>query len=129
MRFLKCVASAMLLTAPAWGANSYFISQEMVDGQPWRFHGLKAEMKSNGIEVSGNITAGSRAVLRSGHIDVAVFTSAGELVSETTVAVTLSPVSASVRKISKHGIGYFRTLMKGVFPKGAQFKVRFHREH
>lgn len=92
--------------------------------QKWYFRNVSTYPTKEGVVVSGRMT--SEAVnLPSGHIDIAVFDSAGSFLYETTTDYTPATLNHHAKR--NGGVHFYTTLEKTP-PKGSVVKVAFHAE-
>lgn len=105
--------------------DNYAVEVVKQENQKWRFQRLNAFYADEKTKVSGRLTANQRFSLPSGHIDVAAYTPAGELIAETTTDYV--PAILTHRMKKKGGVRFTATFDQAL-PSDAIVKVAFHRD-
>ena len=120
----RCVAIAFVFVSFA-RAEPNEVEVVRSPDQRWDFRRLVAFHDSQGMGVSGRLSARTDSGLPSGHVDLAAFGPDGQLVEETTAAYQPGKLTPAIRK--KGGVR-FAARFASPLPQGALIKVAFHRD-
>ncbi len=125
MLFFIAVLVGTLGAAPAWANESYTALAVKQPSQSWYFQRLLASDNGEGIRVYGRLTAHTIFALPKGHVDVAAYSSKGDLLAATTTSY--SPSLLTYRTKRRGGL-HFSTELPGKLSPDSVVKVAFHRD-
>ncbi len=108
-----------------WAGDRYPVEVSQQPDQKWHFQRLTAFTSDGLIHVSGRLNASLPIGLPRGHVDVAAYSSSGELLAETTTDYVPAMLTHTMKK--KGGVRFSTALDKAI-PDDAVIKVAFHRE-
>mgnify|MGYP001033758003 FL=1 len=123
-KFLIALFISTCVFSTAWADN---ISVEVIQqpNQQWQFQRLNAFTSNNTISVLGRLTYRHSRYLPRGHVDVAAFSTTGELLATTTTDYTPSVLT---RRAKRRGGVRFSTTFEQSLPADSIIKVAFHRD-
>ena len=87
----------------------------------WQIANVTAFAKNGVVKVSGHMKYSQSFAVRKGHVDIAVFTTKGELIFNTTATVR--------RRVMRKDGSYFTADLPEEIPKNALIKVSFHNDN
>lgn len=117
---------ALALPACAVLESSFEFESVHVYTKEVYFQHLTAVVDDNQLVISGELKHSQTTVLPDGHVDVAVFSPEGNLVSETTATYTANTSVRNIRSALKLKGNRFRATLDRVPPSGSLIKVAFH---
>lgn len=121
---ITLLLSGMFVTS-GWASETYPVEVSSQPDQKWRFQRLTAYKVDDFVTVSGRLTANIPFGLPRGHVDIAGYSSTGELLTETTTDYVPAILTHAMKK--KGGVRFSATLDR-TLPSDAVIKVAFHRE-
>jgi len=124
MKYFTAIILVTIVAWPVWASESYDIEVIKQPKQQWHFKRLTAYGSAEGTRVGGRLTAANRFGLPSGHVDIAVYSPSGKLITEMTTDYTPSILTHTMRK--KGGLRFSAYLTKKL-PPNSVVKVAFHR--
>lgn len=125
MKFFIAVFLSSLITLPAWAGANNSASVEIVNqpSKAWRFSAVNAYPKDGSVRVKGHIIADRHFGLPKGHVDIAAYSPAGELV----VATTTNYKPRMLRyRAGRKGKVRFSTTITDTLPQNSAIKIAFH---
>ncbi len=124
MKLFTVLLVGILTAAPAWASPSYTIEATKQPASGWHFQQLMASQTDQDVRIHGRLTA-NRPYSLKGHIDIAAYSSDGNLLAATTTSYIPSLLTYTARR--KGGL-YFTADLAGKLPPDSIVKVAFHRE-
>lgn len=124
MKYLASIILSALVVTTSWASQNYSVNVVEQAQQKWRFQHVFAYTSNGETVVRGRLTSHKRSGLPRGHVDVAAYSSSGELIAETTTNHILGMMS---RTQKKRGGARFSASFEKKLPADAVIKLAFHR--
>ena len=123
----KFIIALLISTCVFSTAQADNISVEVVQqpDQQWQFQKLRAVTSNKTTRVLGRLTSHHSKYLPAGHVDVAAFSTTGELLATSTTDYTPSVLT---RRAKRRGGVRFSTAFEQSLPADSIIKVAFHRD-
>ena len=123
MKLITTILLTFALASPALAKEALTTEIVKHPGQKWYFQDVTSYISDDKSRVSGRLTANTRFGLPRGHIDVAAYTPAGELLAEATTDYRPSTLTYKMRL--KGGVRFSVDLPENL-PADAVVKIAFH---
>ena len=116
----KLIISLAASIALAGCAGARLDTKKVNQSQTWKIESVKTFNKDGVTQVSGQMKKSKRFAARKGHIDIAIFSIKGELISK-----KLAPLG---KRVMRRGGDYFSVYLREMAPEDASIEVSYHNE-
>jgi hypothetical protein len=124
MKRLSIFLLVFFIYTPVWSGSDYNIEVAKTAKFSPYFRYLNAWSEDGKVQIYGRLSLASMVRASRGHIDVAAYSSSGQLIEETTAEYFPKYIS---RKSRRRGAKFSAELSQNI-PKDAVIKVAFHSE-